>query len=86
MYVTIKSCTSVFSNSYNIEDCHFDYSGWHDDVGQNLVKKAKSIPDRFNYLQSGVWKKIEKMGEIDANAISYTSNNRYVIEGLRLND
>lgn len=86
MYVTIKSSTSVFSNSYNIEDCRFDYSGWHDDIGQNLVKKAKAIPDRFNYLQLGVWKKIEKMGEIDTNAISYDSNNRYVIQGLRLYD
>lgn len=86
MYVTIKSCTSMFSNSYNIEDCSFDYNGWRDDIGQKLVQKAKDIPDKFNYLQKGVWDKISKMGEINTNAIPYDSNNRYVIEGRRLND
>ncbi len=75
----------IFPESYNVNDCSFDFNGWNDDIGSRFVKKIKPLPNNFNYAQTEFWNTAKKLKDLDEDAIKYDSK-RFDIERLKIDE
>lgn len=85
MRYEIPVTSSIFPETFDVEEIAFDFSGWRDEVGKDIVKRVKSFPSQVNFKQKLVWEQVEKLKNLNVDEIKYDSK-KSEIEWLKISE